>query len=506
MELAKKDCSERIEELKAAKALLPEFEYHCRKENILRTLTSFIPSARSTKLVIMRGNGEITATPHEMAEELRNHWSKTFSSRPVTHKKVLDEWIKGCRYGFKDEQRADTKRWIITQQHIEDAIRYSNNSAPGPDGMPYLAWRCAGRLAVVVLHAAASQMQDENFTLQELPRDFNASFLCCLPKKPSGHDPIEGDYFKPAATRPLSLVNTDNRLIAGAFRLLLEPHIASVVTQLQRGFLRGRSMLQNVLDIDYESMRVSLKGDTGAIILFDFEAAFPSISQEYLLDMLHRLGLPESVIRPIRALYHDCRCWVKVSGGVFDGFKMSSGVRQGCPLSPLLFVLVVDILLRKLEQTLPSDTTIRAFADDVGMILADAARDLAQALHIYEQFSYFSGLKLNLTKTIVIPLWRQDGDITPKDLLSQACPGCKEMSFSSHGTYLGFSVGPDRESHIWEKATDKFRARADTWKEANQGLHHACLIYNSFVSSVMSYLWQLSAPNHRARVAEKKSA
>ena len=102
MELAKKDCEERIEELKAAKAMLPEFEYHCRKENILRTLTYFIPSARTTKLVIMDGNGNITASPREMAEALRSHWSKTFTSRPVTHKKILYEWIKGCRYGFTD--------------------------------------------------------------------------------------------------------------------------------------------------------------------------------------------------------------------------------------------------------------------------------------------------------------------------------------------------------------------------------------------------------------------
>ena len=183
-------------------------------------------------------------------------------------------FLMNCRYGFTDEQRADSKRWILTQKRMEDAIKYSNNSAPGPDGTPYLAWRCAGHLAAVVLHAAASQLQKYNFTLQELPRYFNASFLCCLPKKPSGHDPTEGDYFKPSATRPLSLVNTDNRLIAGAFRLLLEPHIASVVSQLQKGFLRGRSMLQNVLDIDFESMRVSLKSDTGTIILFDFEVAF----------------------------------------------------------------------------------------------------------------------------------------------------------------------------------------------------------------------------------------
>ena len=214
---------------------------------------------------------------------------------------------------------------------MEDAIRYSNNSAPGLDGIPYLAWRCAGHLAAVVLHAAASQMQNENFTLRDVPKDFNASFLCCLPKKPSGHDPVEGDYFKPSATRPLSLVNTDNRLVAGAFRLLLEPHIAGVVSHLQRGFLRGRSMLQNVFDIDLESMRVSLKSEAGTIILFDFEAACPSISPEYLLDMLGRLGMPDSIVRPMQALYHDCRCWVTIAGGTYDGFKMSSAFDKDAP-------------------------------------------------------------------------------------------------------------------------------------------------------------------------------
>ena len=107
-------------------------------------------------------------------------------------------------------------------------------------------------------------------------------------------------------------------------------------------------------------MRVSLKSEAGTIILFDFEAACPSISPEYLLDMLGRLGMPDSIVRPMQALYHDYRCWVKIAGGAYDGFRMSSGVRQGCPLSPLLFVFVVDILLRKLEQSFPGDSTIRA--------------------------------------------------------------------------------------------------------------------------------------------------
>ena len=71
-----------------------------------------------------------------------------------------------------------------------------------------------------------------------------------------------------------------------------------------------------------------------------------------------------------------------------------------------MFVFVVDILIRKLEQTLPGDSTIRAFADDVVMILADAPRSMAKAFHIYKEFAHFSGLRLNHAKTVVIPLSR----------------------------------------------------------------------------------------------------
>ena len=64
----------------------------------------------------------------------------------------------------------------------------------------------------------------------------------------------------------------------------------------QKGFLEGRSMLKNVLDIDFAAHRVSVKSRTGAILLFDFRAAFPSISHSYLMKVLTYLGLLESII------------------------------------------------------------------------------------------------------------------------------------------------------------------------------------------------------------------
>ena len=58
-------------------------------------------------------------------------------------------------------------------------------------------------------------------------------------------------------------------------------------------------------------MRIFLAGSGGALILFDFEAAFPSISQEFLISMLIRLHLPSEVTNVVKALYHDCKCWIK---------------------------------------------------------------------------------------------------------------------------------------------------------------------------------------------------
>ena len=79
-------------------------------------------------------------------------------------------------------------------------------------------------------------------------------------------------------------------------------------------------------------------------------AAFPSVSHSFLLKSLEYLGLPEGAMNFIRAMYHDNKCYIRLHGQDFAGFSMRGGVRQGCPLSPLLFAVCVDILLRMLEH------------------------------------------------------------------------------------------------------------------------------------------------------------
>ena len=92
----------------------------------------------------------------------------------------------------------------------------------------------------------------------------------------------------------------------------------------------------------------------GGLVLFDFKAAFPSMSHDYMMAVLDHIGVPRHSLNFIKALYDDNRCVLSCKGRLFDGFAVSSGIRQGCPLSPLLFVATIDFLLRELATRFPT--------------------------------------------------------------------------------------------------------------------------------------------------------
>ena len=82
---------------------------------------------------------------------------------------------------------------------------------------------------------------------------------------------------------------------------------------------------------------------------------------------------------------------------------MSSGVRQGCPLSPLIYAVVAESLLDTIEARCP-DAFVRAYADDTALVLKDFWGSAPALVDVFDTFERISGLRLNTAKSFVIPL------------------------------------------------------------------------------------------------------
>jgi hypothetical protein len=200
-------------------------------------------------------------------------------------------------------------------------------------------------------------------------------------------------------------------------------------------------------------------------------------------------------------LYDNTRCTISCHGCRYDGFSVRSGIRQGCPLSPLLFAVVADLLLRKLASALPNDA-VRAFADDTAMVMHDWWGSAGMVRRIFSEFSNISGLDLNLPKTVMIPLWPAPV-LEVRKAVEGTLPEWEGINIAEYGTYLGFAEGPGKGSHTWDKAAHKYFERAQLWGRQGLGLFYTTTAYNTSVITVLSFIGQLENPPDAVLEIEK---
>ena len=177
-------------------------------------------------------------------------------------------------------------RWQINVADFVKAIRSSNNSSPGPDGIPFGAWRSLDRFAAAILWGAYEELSaaGNDDILSYCYPEFNESLMVFLPKQAVAQDDLGVDVYDPDGTRPLNIANADNRLMANAVRLRIEQALDEVISGMQRGFVGGRSLIANIVDIDEAMNATAATQSRGAALFYDFAAAFPSVSQEFLIE------------------------------------------------------------------------------------------------------------------------------------------------------------------------------------------------------------------------------
>ena len=218
-------------------------------------------------------------------------------------------------------------------------------------------------------------------------------------------------------------------------------------------------------------MLTSLEDEDGAALLLDFEAAFPSIAHQYIHRTLEHRGLPAAATGFVQALYTDNIGHLVVAGRKCEHFAVHSGIRQGCPLSPLLYVVIGEALLNALTNCAPGGT-VSGYADDTALVLQSLPRDLPRVQRILQQFETVSGLKIHPQKTVIIPL----GDRSPDDVrnfIQKSVPRWSEVQIKEWAIYLGVAIGPRKADHSWDGCLEKAQKEVLIWPWARLGLQYS---------------------------------
>ena len=149
----------------------------------------------------------------------------------------------------------------------------------------------------------------------------------------------------------------------------------------------------------------------------DYSKAFDSISKSFLLNAFKVFGFGTDFRKWVSVLTTGTKSSINHGGWISEAFDTQCGIRQGCPFSPLAFVLAVELIAIKIRNssitgikvTTHEDTAtikIKQLADDTTLFLTES-EDMQKALDIFTLFQTFSGLRINVHKTKALKLGRQ---------------------------------------------------------------------------------------------------
>ena len=308
---------------------------------------------------------------------------------------------------LNDEDRKDLDR-PITMEEIEKTLQGCQDTAPGPDGIPYKVYKSLWPEVGQLLLDAWNQ----SVATGMLPDDQRASCITLLPKSGKNIEKIEN-------WRPITLTNCDLKVFTKLISDRVSKKLDKLIIQTQTAYIPGRVVHDNLRIFDFYSNYCQKNNVDALLISLDAKKAFDSVSHKYLHEVLKKYGFSDNFISTVKMLYNDIKANILVNGYKSVIIKIARSVKQGDALSCALFILCIDPLLRKIEnngaiKAIPiprsrySNIEIKVktggFADDVGMAVKNETETINAIFNDYYLFSRLSGIELNVNKTEIMKL------------------------------------------------------------------------------------------------------
>ena len=440
--------------------------YFCRLERD-RAANRVISSVESS-------NG-LTSSSLETLSAFREFYSSLFTSdgsEPSVRSLLLNH-LNLC---LSSEEAASCEGSLTLDECSKALKGMSNGRSPGLDGLPkefYVTfWELLGQDLVDVLnyaHYSGSMSSSQRRGL-----------ITLLHKK--------GERTDRSNWRPISLLSVDYKIASRAIALRLLRVIGSVTSIDQTCGVPSRFIGDNTALLRDLCHYCEVTDSQAAVLFLDQQKAFDRVEWPFLMAVLKKMGFGDSFRRWVETFYSNPVSCVIVNQFISSSFPLSRGVRQGCPLSPLLYVLCAEVLASKIRASpaiqgvrLPQSacsSRVSQYADDTCIIIRSLS-SLEALFRYFRLYGRASGAKLNLDKCSGLWLgrWRGRSD----------SPGGLKWSSSSVKS-LGIFIGNDDLSHDnFDPRILKLSNKLRSWSRRKLSLSGKSFVVSSLALSGLYY-------------------
>jgi len=374
------------------------------------------------------------------------------------------------------------------------------DKAPGPDGFTGRFYKtCWNIIKGDIMLALEAIQRGHVFKFKLL----NTAFITLLPKKP--------DALFIKDFRPISLIHSFAKLVTKVMANRLVPLLPTLVPSNQSAFVRGRSIHDNFLFVQQMVKALHRKKEAHILLKLDISKAFDSVSWPFLLEVLQHLGFGQRWCNLLCLILSTSSTQVLVNGEPGAGFFHQKGLRQGDPLSPMLFILVMDVLnslikfatTENLLQPLAVQQVrhrVSFYADDAVIFLRPSSSDLLVMRQVLDLFGQASGLHTNFSKSSSSPIHCSDEDLQQtSDILA-----CAIKDFPC--TYLGLPLTlrkPTKE--VFQPFIDKVADHLPGWKASLMNRAGRLVLTRVVLTATVIYLLiAVDLPKWVIRAIDKK--
>lgn len=327
-------------------------------------------------------------------------------------------------------EERETEHHEITREEVEEVIQNIKiGKASGEDGIAPEFIKCLGESGIDWIWKIIKEVWEK----KQIPREWENNLIIPIHKK--------GEQTQCENYRAICLAQTSYKLYTKILEKRLRQCLEQSLEEEQAAFRPERQTNDNIFIVRNLIERTIEKGEEMFLIFIDLKSAFDTVIRREVWTILEEMKIPKGLTQAIRSTYDIVRARIQIAGQTSEEFLMDKGIKQGDSLSPLLFILIMDKIVKNIKRQgehlntvigyrnmEPVKMSSLLYADDV-VLIANSKSKTQKLMNVWTSEIEKMKMEVNINKTKVMIINENQNDRNKKEIK------CKDTILERVTTY-----------------------------------------------------------------------